>query len=233
MIQIAICDDETRVLSDLKIKIQKEFEALNCHSEIFSCEDSFLLVEHIRQAPPDVLFLDIDMPKPDGMEIARFLTDSGSNILLVFVTSHDTLVYQSFIYHPFGFIRKSYFDEEIGAVVQGIIKELQKQKDYFSFKTNKGFCRIPVKDILYLESEQNYIILHSTECSYRFRSTIASVENELTIKGFIRTHKGFLVNSQHIFRVCGDDIELDNNEILPIGRTNRERIKKAILRYMR
>lgn len=233
MIKIAICDDEKIVLDEICSKVQDAFSEINCTAEIYNTHNPFDLVEHIKNNTTDVLFLDIDMPSLSGMDIAQFLIDSNAEILLVFVTSHDTLVYQSFRYHPFGFIRKSHFDEEIGAVVKSIADELQNRNEHFSFKTNEGFFKVPFEDIIYFESESNYINLHCTENQYRFRGTITSLENELKAKGFIRTHKGFLVNQQHIFAIKGDDIELSSKELLPIGRTNRESVKKAILRYMR
>lgn len=233
MIKIAVCDDEKIVLDEICSKVQDAFSEINCTAEIFKTHKPFDLVEHIKNNTTDVLFLDIDMPSLSGMDIAQFLIDSNAEILLVFVTSHDTLVYQSFRYHPFGFIRKSHFDEEIGAVVKSIADELQKRNEHFSFKTNEGFFKVPFEDIIYFESESNYINLHCTDNQYRFRGTITSLENELKAKGFIRTHKGFLVNQQHIFAIKGDDIELSSKELLPIGRTNRESVKKAILRYMR
>ena len=233
MIQIAVCDDEKKVLDDISGKVRNAFAEINCPAEIFQTDNPFELVEHIKNTAIDVLFLDIDMPSLSGMDIAQFLMDSNTNILLVFVTSHDTLVYQSFRYHPFGFIRKNHFDEEIGTVVTGIVDELQKRNEYFSFKTNEGFFKVLFEDILYFESESNYINLYCTDNQFRFRSTITSLEKELSAKGFIRTHKGFLVNQQHIFAIKGDNIELSNKQLLPIGRTNRESVKKTILRYMR
>lgn len=233
MIKIAVCDDEKRVLSEINRKLQEEFERLNCQADVFQTNNPFELLEHIKINSVDVMFLDIDMPSLSGMDIAQFLMDNDANTLLVFVTSHDALVYQSFKYHPFGFIRKSHFNEEIGAVVRSLIVELQKKSEYFSFKTNEGFFKVLFTDILYFDSKSNYINLHLDDNLYKFRGTITSLENKLSLKGFIRTHKGFLVNQQHVFAIKGDDIELSNKEILPIGRTNRENVKKTILRYMR
>lgn len=233
MIQTVICDDEARVLDEIADKIQRAFDDLHCPTALYKTQDPFALVEHLKSSPPDVLFLDIDMPRLGGMDIARFLTDSGAATLLVFVTSHDALVYQSFRYHPFGFIRKSHFDEEIGAVAEGIVGELQKRNDRFTVKTNEGIFKVAFADILYFESESNYINLHSEGKIYRFRGTIAALESELAARGFIRTHKGFLVNQQHIDAIQGDAIRLSSGALLPIGRTNRESVKKTILRYMR
>lgn len=233
MIKIAVCDDEVKVLEDIGCKISKEFAEIDCRAEILSTTNPFKILEYIKSSKIDVLFLDIDMPSLNGMDIAQTLIDNDIKPLLIFVTNHDALVYKSFKYHPFGFIRKSHFDEEIADVVQSIANELQKKNEFFTFKTNEGFFRVLFSDIIYFESESNYINLHCTDKIHRFRGTICSLESQLTSVGFIRTHKGFLINQQHIFAIKGDDIQLSDGKMLPIGRTNRESVKKTILRYMR
>lgn len=233
MVKVAFCDDEAKILEDLSVKIKSEFENLSCKIDLYTTENSIELLEYLKNYPVDILFLDIDMPTISGMEIAQTLLNSEIKTLLVFVTGQDALVYKSFKYHPFGFIRKTYFDEEISGVVKSLVEEMQKSSDTFLFKTNDGFNRIKLRDILYFESESNYINLHTKESVYKFRSTVSAIEKELSNKGFIRTHKGFLVNQEHIFSVKSEDVVLSNNVVLPIGRTNRDVIKARIMRYMR
>lgn len=233
MVKVAFCDDEAKILEDLSEKIKSEFENLSCKIDLYTTENSIELLEYLKNYPVDILFLDIDMPTISGMEIAQTLLNSEIKTLLVFVTGQDALVYKSFKYHPFGFIRKTYFDEEISGVVKSLVEEMQKSSDTFLFKTNDGFNRIKLRDILYFESESNYINLHTKESVYKFRSTVSAIEKELSNKGFIRTHKGFLVNQEHIFSVKSENVVLSNNVVLPIGRTNRDVIKARIMRYMR
>lgn len=233
MIKIAICDDENKILNELALKIENSFKAYNESSSFFKTDNPIELLQHLKENSADILFLDIDMPKLSGMDIAEYLLNNDINTLLIFVTNQDALVYKSFKYHPFGFIRKSHFNEEIDSVVESAVEEIRKNSDTFSFKTGDTFCRVKITDIMYFESEANYINLHSSDKIYRFRGTLTSLENDLSSKGFIRTHKGFLVNQQHILGFKRDNIEMSNNEILPIGRTNRDIIKQTIMRYMR
>lgn len=233
MIKVAFCDDEVKILENFSLKIKREFEKLNCEIDLYTTAHSIELLEYLKSCPVDILFLDIDMPTINGMEIAESLLNSEIKTLLVFVTGQDVLVYKSFEYHPFGFIRKTYFDEEITGVVKDLVEEIQKSSDTFLFKTNDSFNRIKLKDILFFESESNYLNLHTTDTVYKFRSTLLAIEKELSAKGFIRTHKGFLVNQEHIFSVKSESIILTDREVLPIGRTNRDEIKARIMRYMR
>ncbi len=233
MISAAVCDDEESILNYMSNKIRSEFVKANIDAQLFSASDPFFLLEKIESEVPDVIFLDIDMPKLGGMDIAQFLIDNDIKTLLVFVTSHDALVYKSFKYRPFAFIRKSFFDEEIGSVVSDIVTQLRKSDDNFSFKTGSGLFRVKLCDILYFESDGNYINLHCANGVHKFRATIGSVESELSGKSFIRIHKGFIVNIQHVFALCGDELKLDSGDILPIGRSNKETLKRALMRYMR
>lgn len=232
MLKIAICDDEPKILDELALKIKNVF-SLKEETDVFKTSNPFELLKHLSENNTDVLFLDIDMPKLNGMDIAEKLLNENTDTLLVFVTSHDALVYKSFRYHPFSFIRKSHFDDEIAYVAKSIIEACNKHREIFSFKTSEGIYRISIRDILYFESDSNYLQLHTEKELYRFRGTLSSLEKELLPKGFIRTHKGFLVNQQHIYAVKGDDIQLYNNELLPIGRTNKDSVKQTIMRYMR
>lgn len=233
MIKVALCDDDLKILDDLSLKIAAAFENIKCEIDLYQTDSPFELLDHLKSTAVDVLFLDIDMPEISGMDIAQNLPDSGMQTLLVFVTSHDALVYKSFKYHPFGFIRKAYFEEEISAVVSSAVDEIRKNSDTFSFKANDGFYIVKLTDILYFESESNYIHVHTADQIYRFRGTLSSIEKELVPKGFIRTHKGFLVNQKHIYSIKSDDIVLSDKEVLPIGRTNKENVKSLIMRYMR
>lgn len=108
MIKVAFCDDETKILEDLSVKIKKEFEKINCEIDLYTTENSIRLLEYLKSCPVDILFLDIDMPTISGMDIAEALLNSKIKTLLVFVTGQDALVYKSFKYHPFGFIRKAF-----------------------------------------------------------------------------------------------------------------------------
>ena len=97
--KIFICDDEPRILKSISEKV-KEILA-DCTVNEFS--DSLSLLEALKNEECELLLLDIDMPQLGGLEIAGQLKLLRQKPLLVFVTSHDELVYDSLLFHPFGF----------------------------------------------------------------------------------------------------------------------------------
>ncbi len=232
--KIYACDDDAKILEDIHRKVL-EYEP---DSEINTYTSGRELLEHIENETCDLLLLDIDMPEISGMDIARILNDNKSSndvkkILLVFVTSHDELVYESFKYHPFGFIRKHYFDEEIKKVLKDCKGELESNVRHFTFRSEGLDTRLLLSDIKYFEADSNYLKIYTKDREYRFRSTMTAVENALEHQGFIRIHKGFLANQAYVKSLNSDVTSLTDGTVLPMGKTYVDEAKDKLMRYMR
>jgi DNA-binding LytR/AlgR family response regulator len=233
MYSIVICDDEPKILEDLSDIIKDTFSKLNISVEYYITQDAKALLEHISEKNIDILFLDIDMPKYSGMEVADYLLNQGSKTLLIFVTNHEALVYQSFQYHPFGFIRKNYFSQEIGQVISSAVNVLQERQDTISIKMNNEIIRIKLCDIMYFEADSNYVNIFTKTTTYHHRESLWVLEKQLSAKGFIRIHKGYLINQQFVHAIRCNEVELSSGGLLPIGRTNHENVRKLLMQYMR
>lgn len=228
--KIAVCDDEVQILEDMATEIR----SLIPNGSVATFTDGMTLLKSLSSGEWDLLLLDIDMPELDGLEIAaRLGGDCRRTPLLVFVTSYDELVYDSLRFHPFGFIRKSHFREEIGGMLLDCEKALQEKDRCFTFKSGTENIKIPLTEILYFESDGNYLRLVTRGKEYRFRDTVGAVESILAEQGFIRLHRGFLVNQEAV-RVLGpEEAELVSGEKLPIGRSYGVAARKRLLEYMR
>lgn len=226
---IYICDDEQTILNMTSDTIRSYMPADN----ITGFTSGMELMMRLQNDMCDILFLDIDMPDLNGMEIAGRLAAMEHKPLLVFVTSHDELVYESMQYHPFGFIRKSYFHEEIEKVLADCKEEIAGRNKHFCFKETGQNVKLLLSDILYFEADGNYLKLITPSKTYRFRSTISAVENSLQSCGFIRSHKGFLVNEQAVKVLGKDELRLTDGTLIPIGKSYSEETKKQLLSYMR
>ena len=227
--QIFICDDELPILNNIIESVQK----LIPNEDITGFSSAQELLHALHHFACDVLFLDIDMPKLSGMDIAKELNQMEHKPLLVFVTNHDELVYESLQYHPFGFIRKSHFHDEIEKVLADCKKELGSRDLRFHFKMSNRNVVILLSDILYFEADGNYLKVYTASEVYRFRSTVTAVENSLETKGFIRVHKGFLVNQSAVKIIGRDELEMINGTRIPLGKSYMETAKQQLLKSMR
>ena len=227
--RIVICDDEPQIRHDFAVILQNLYP----QSVIKAFGSGTELLQALLQEDCDVLLLDIDMPEMNGMEVAKRLGELKHKPLLIFVTSHDELVYDSFRYHPFGFVRKSFFEAEIAKMLKDCEAELESTTRHFTFRMNGRDVRVLLNEILYFEADGNYLRLVTGEEEHRIRSTITAVENSLATYGFIRIHKGFLVNWTFIRMMGPDEVQLENGCRLPLGKTYGEEARKLFMRYMR
>ena len=205
-------------------------EAINS-SDITTYRSGSALIGAMNEAACDILLLDIDMPDIGGFDIARTLSDMPLKPLLIFVTSHDELVYDSLRSHPFGFVRKSHLTQELPVMLTDAVNEINAGEKHFCFHSAEGDVKLSLGEIRYFESDGNYIKLFAGE-EYRFRDTLSSLENTLADSGFVRIHKGFLVNQTAVRIINADECVLGDSTRLPIGRSYSDTARKQLMRYM-
>lgn len=226
--EVYICDDEPVILS----AISKRVKQILPDSGVTGFLSGNKLLKALGAACCDILLLDIDMPEISGLDIAKQLRDMPEKPLIVFVTGHDELVYDSLKVHPFGFIRKEYLDNELEKMLSDCVHELKGREKHFSFHCPEGEIRLAICDILYFEAEGNYLKLAAADREYRFRDTLSAVEAALSDYGFVRIHKGFLVNQAAVKLLGSDEAGLVNGRQLPIGRSYLETARRRLMRYM-
>lgn len=233
MYRIVVCDDEKEILNYILQKVEAGFEQSVFSVNCMAVSDARELIALLQNEPVDIIFLDIDMPFFSGLDIAKMITEKGLKTLLVFVTSYDALVYQTFAYRPFAFIRKSFFQKEIGDIIKRLEQELLSWREELVLQKAQEIVRILVEDIYYIEASGNYIDIYTKNGIERYRMTLANMENELKGRSFLRCHKGYLVNIRHINRMKNNEIELTDGSKLPVGRNYEKEVRQAILMSMR
>ena len=228
MFRIAICDDENRILEDLSRMVLE----LIPDADVSAFGEGRALIDGADKAGYDVVLLDIDMPDLNGLEVALSFQAADRKPLIIFVTSHDELVYDSLQLHPFGFVRKSYLDKELKKVLEDAVEEVSSRDKHFFFHTASGDIKLQLDDILYFESEGNYIKIKTGSDEFRFRETMQALEMSLKSDGFIRVHKGFLVNQEAVKIINSDKLVLNDNTEIPFGRSYQENARKMLMRGM-
>ena len=129
MLKVVVCDDELNILSQIAEIVDSKLADKQIVCDLQSISDARILLEELKANPIDILFLDIDMPYYSGMDIASYISENNLPTILIFVTSHDELVFKTFAYKPFGFIRKTHLDEEIDELIDRLTKEIETVKE--------------------------------------------------------------------------------------------------------
>lgn len=235
MLKIAVCDDNETMLRVLTDKIGVIYKQNSIAFEIrsFLSGDSFL--NSHKEHSFDVVFLDIDMPDINGFDIAEQVNNSGET-LIVFVTSHDELVYSSIKFRPFRFIRKNYLETELGETLTAANTELMKRNSArkFMFQTKSGEVFEDLQLVEYIEIFGHWLLVHikdnkSLECY----GSLSDMERELNNYDFVRTHKSYLVNCRYIYSIEKNQLVLDDKTVIPVSRYKAESVKQNFRNYLR
>ncbi len=229
----AICDDEPEMLNKIYSDVSDEFKNRGIAADCEKISDPFELINRLKSGTIDVAFLDIDMPNISGMDIAKIINEEKINTAIVFVTCHDMLVYDTFKYRPFDFIRKSHFDCEIGGVIDRIVSHWQTRQADIVIRKGSEIIRIATNDIIYIESVGNYINIYTVNGCEKYRDTLSAIEQQSGDVNLIRVHKGFIANISRIERLAGDELIMTDGTHIPVGRMYEKTVKSKILESFR
>lgn len=231
MIKIAVCDDDKKFSARLKFLIDEYFAKQDIGSNVTSYNrGTVFLTEGIDC---NAVFLDIEMPDMDGFEVAEQIR---SNTLIVFVTTHNELVYSSLKFRPFRFIRKAYLEEELPEALEAVNKEIARLNagSKFILKTRSGDVLLNINNIEYMEIYTHSIQIYTVngevlECY----GSLSELEKQLKGFGFVRTHKSYLVNCRYIFSIEKNRIVLDNKTEIPLSRYRVDTVRSKFSNHLR
>lgn len=230
--KIVLCDDDIRFIKQFECSLREEFRKRSVAAEIVSASSGAHALRELTAAPTDVLFLDIDMPVMNGFSVAEELAHMENKPLIIFLSSMEHLVYRSFAFQPFWFLRKSHM-EDLADAIDKLLQVLSDRQEYYTVVTSGSNIRIQVSDIVYFDSEGHYITVHTTSREIRFRARMADVEHELAQCAFVRCHIGYLVNCRFIQICTKNELVLTTGQRIPVSRAKAEETQSMFMSYMR
>ena len=179
-----------------------------------------------------VFFIDIDMPEVNGFEVASYLKKWNRECCIVFVSNKDDLVFQSLVYHPFFFIRKAHLDEELEPQLLELQKKAGKKVPQIELQTGRQSVKLALRDIWFVESEKNYLLFYrekdTRDEAIRVRMKMSEAEKKLEAHKFVRTHKGYLVNMNYVYRLREKELLLLNGKSIPVSRNYLNQVRMKI-----
>lgn len=233
-LRIAICDDDELILKKLCEIIEENFERLSCDLKVSTFSNAYSLVDSNCINRFDIIFLDIDMPKFNGIDAAMYIKYQNADTVIIFVTSKDDLVFDSLKAQPFRFLRKSKLLEEISAAITEIYKLFDTKAYILNIKIESKEYQIDANSILYIESRRNDIIIHTVNHKeFKFRDSINKKDEEVKNYGFIRVHNAYLVNQKYIYSIKGDFVILKDKIEIPVSRSKKSFVQQKLLEYLR
>lgn len=239
MINIAICDDEQFMLNYISRIVSKEFEyaEVNCNIKLFSSGISLFNIH--KEKPFNILFLDICMPSIDGFTLAKKAREINENVFIIFITSNDELVYESFSYQPFYFVKKNTehgLSNDVSVVTKKLISHL-KQYESILLEVSLGKkSSVLYKNIMYVKSDKHYLDFYISGGELiRQRGNMSEIETRLAEHGFIKVHKRNLINMRYIKYIDNRMLEivLIDNTKLEMSRNLKNQTEEKYVKFTR
>lgn len=239
-LKIAVCDDDEIVCEAICNRIGKIFS--NCG--IVALCDKYVSSKSLYKNISDggrnynVLFLDIDMPKADGIDLAKAIRKLNKNVDIIFVSNREDKVFETFKVRPFGFIRKNNFTNDLNDTLRSYINLRILGESFIVLKTNNNSVtrNVRVSDIVYIESfrYKQYVYMADGE-QIDIHMTMKELESSLEEYDIVRVYQGYLVNLKYVQRIERTGIVLNYKDgiTISISRDKVQELKSVYLNYLR
>lgn len=230
MIKIAICDDEQICRDELKTLILEYNSEFNL--DTFQSAEELLKSDNIRNI--DILFVDIEMPQINGLELSKKIVEINNNIIIFYVTSYISLVTKALNNFAFTFIPKPINKEDLFAELDRALVKYKKLHHILKFATEGEEVYININDIVYIESMNKDCLIHmrnkeTIKVNYRLKNMVKDLKGY----DFVQAHQSFCVNMNFVKTVSKNKVILvDCKEDITISRKHKEAFWKTLNNYM-
>jgi two-component system, LytTR family, response regulator len=240
----------TIIVDDEELARQVLRELIGAHTEIeivAECTNGFEAVKAITESKPDLLFLDIQMPKLDGFEVLEL---TGTDTAIVFTTAYDEYALKAFEVHAVDYLLKPFGAERFEKALQHVRERIDRPAapvaqlaqaarapgehlDRVVVRDGTRVHIIPITKLDYIEAQDDYVALASEGHKYLKQQTIASMEGALDPKCFLRVHRSYIVNLERVAKIepYGKDSRvaiLADDTRLPVSRAGHERLRSVL-----
>lgn len=183
----------------------------------------------------DLILMDIDMPQISGIELSRQLRQKTHK--LIFTTAHTQYGYEAFELSADAYLLKPYTLAKFTATIAKLFPAPSNTppapaNDYFFVKSkeeNHRLVKICFKDVIAVESKQNYVLIHTTGQNIMVYMSLTEVANILgQLSGFVKYHRSFIINRDHISSITGNSLKMTNGLQITVG----DNFRKDFLAYL-
>ena len=245
-VRIAVCDDDRALQEILRHKIEEYCRDVETAYSIVCFDEG---EDVLQEDPvPDILFLDIQMPGRNGMEIARELYRQHSGTILIFVTALSEYVYEAFDVGAFHYLVKPFTDEKLHDVLGKALRQCRERQESVRSSSGSGneagdlsrkpsevilvkkggvTMRVVLDDIIYAEVFNRKVMLHTTQGDIEYYGKLTEL-SEQAGADFYRTHRAYLVNLKYVEKYTATTIWLEQGTAL----VSKKQFPGFVRRYM-
>ncbi|MCH3942926.1 MAG: response regulator [Atopobiaceae bacterium] len=227
MLNAMIVDDEAPARSELRYLLEETGRV----DTITECASAREAVEKLMEGRPDVIFLDISMPKTSGMQLAEAFHKLKNPPAVVFVTAYSEYALEAFDVDAIDYLMKPVETDRLNRALDKIQVRIKPSSTNHSsveripVEKSGRKVLVPIDQIRYIEAKDDYSCIYTDVDRYLSTISLAQLESKLSPHGFFRVHRGYIVNLEYV-----EDVEVVSSGILQLGINGVEGKKISVSR---
>lgn len=231
MIKIAIVDDDGQSRRTLEENLKKyETEENTSFSVTHYSDSEYFLRDYVKQY--DIIFLDVEMPVLNGIEVAKRLRQTDSSVIIVFVTNFGKYAIDGYEVEALDFIVKPVTYYGLKLKIKRAVERLAKDNDAtIEVSSYDRITRIRQKDVYYVEVREHGLFINTVDGIVQSYGSLKKLEATLDKTTFSRCNHCYLVNLGHVKVIKGFELTLDNGEVLQISRSKKKPFSEAVDKF--
>ncbi len=221
--KIAVCDDSSKDREALRALLGicgYEFEMREYGSGAELCGD----MGYIREC--GIVFLDINMDGPDGLETAGRIKAECPKVHIVLVTAYMDYALDGYKVKASRFLLKDDLERTLSECVEDILQEIRSEEWVVEFGFVEGNVRLRVEDIIYIETSRHKNVFYTAERTYSIYKKMDELEKELEGMGFVRIHLSFLINMRYIEKISSYVMVLTTGKEISVPKSRYPEVKR-------
>ena len=232
---ICYCEDEPAQAKAFAIKIEQWAKNKNMavHTDLFESAEEYLF--KADQNAYDVIFLDISMKGQNGMELARQIREKEEDVILVFVTSDASYVFDGYEVGAYRYLMKPVEAKKLWEILDYTrVQRAAEEDNYILVKKDSQSVRVNLRDVLYIEAQKHYVNLHlENEEPMTVKAVFAELLQEIQEKSdtFLATHRSYAVNIDKVVRIGRTECILSDGSSIPVSRNFYKAVNEAFIKY--
>ncbi len=257
--RVVVVDDEplARMMVASLVRRDPEVDA------VVECGDAMAVAEVLARERPHIVFLDIEMPGMDGLQVARLVDDGGP--VVVFITAFSQYAARAFDVNAVDYVMKPFSDQRLADALERAKRRVRERRlgelasqvgvapgrttgherraagtggvavtyaPRLAFKVGDRAVVLKAEEIVWIEAEDYYVLVHSTRGRHLVRVPLASLEERLDPQFFIRAHRGAIVNLREVNELDqhdGASLVMSDGSRVPVSRSRRRKVEERLL----
>ena len=230
--KIAICDDEAeqrKYLLDIVMAWARKSHHLVEIKQYVKAE-SFLF-DYEEEKDFDILLLDIEMSEVTGIELAKVVRKDNLAVQIIFVTGFYEYFSDGFDVSALHYLIKPVDERKLCPVLDKAVQNLAYRQRSVLVTTSDADVKVLLADILYVEAENVYVVVHTKRGNYRTRMSLAKFVEQLD-ETFFKVHRSFVVGLKYVKKITKTEITMINGDIVPMSRKLYDEVHSALIKYL-